>query len=168
MESIERKHIGARSELLASAWLMERGYTVYRNVSPCGLADIIAANFNTGEVLLIDVKTAASLSVMGRFLTEKQIKSGIIALLVSPDGIGFALNADRPKRINKKRPLSPAALLRAEAVAARLYGPIIDIDTARAHKNPRPIVVKEPKSKPVLIPGQFSNRQWRERLKAAE
>ncbi len=49
--------VGARSELLAAAWLMELGYEVFRNVSPCGPADLVAWKRGTEAKYLIDVKT---------------------------------------------------------------------------------------------------------------
>jgi Holliday junction resolvase-like predicted endonuclease len=53
------KHTGAMSELKATIWLMEQGYEVFRNVSPHGGVDIIARHPTSGEMLLIDVKTAS-------------------------------------------------------------------------------------------------------------
>jgi len=55
---MDKKHRGALSELHAVAWLLEQGYEVFRNVSQHGPADIIAVNFDTGERLFIDVKSA--------------------------------------------------------------------------------------------------------------
>jgi type 1 fimbriae regulatory protein FimB/type 1 fimbriae regulatory protein FimE len=51
------KHRGAQSELIASAWLLEQGYEVYRNVSAVGLADLCVYNVATKEWFLVDVKT---------------------------------------------------------------------------------------------------------------
>lgn len=47
--------IGALSELKAVCWLMEQGYSVFRNVSPEGAIDIIALRGE--EIRHIDVKT---------------------------------------------------------------------------------------------------------------
>ena len=47
---------GAISELRVAANLMEARYLVARNLSPNGMADLIA--WKDGELLLIDVKTA--------------------------------------------------------------------------------------------------------------
>jgi hypothetical protein len=47
--------IGALSELLACAWLLNKGYQVFRNVSPNGPYDLVA--FKGPEELRIDVKT---------------------------------------------------------------------------------------------------------------
>lgn len=55
--NVPRKHKGALSELRASAWLLEQGYEVFRNVSAHGPIDIIARHPETGELLLLDVKT---------------------------------------------------------------------------------------------------------------
>jgi Holliday junction resolvase-like predicted endonuclease len=51
----EQRHRGCVSELLAAAWLLEQGYSVYRNVSAHGEADLVA--IRRGEILLVDVKT---------------------------------------------------------------------------------------------------------------
>jgi len=45
------------SELKAVIWLLEQGYDVFRNVSPCGHADLIAVNHETKEIIMVDVKT---------------------------------------------------------------------------------------------------------------
>jgi hypothetical protein len=48
--------IGALSELAACAWLLRRGYEVFRNVSPNGPADLVA--WRPGyDPILVDVKT---------------------------------------------------------------------------------------------------------------
>ena len=54
---MDQKHLGARNELLACAWLLHEGYEVFRNVSPHGPIDLVARR--DGEILFIDVKTAA-------------------------------------------------------------------------------------------------------------
>lgn len=56
----EKKHKGALAELRASAWLLDQGYEVFRNLSQHGAIDLIARRADTGEILLIDVKTAPS------------------------------------------------------------------------------------------------------------
>jgi len=52
--------LGAQSELLAGAWLIELGFDVFRNLSPCGPADLIAWKQGTEDKYLIDVKTVNS------------------------------------------------------------------------------------------------------------
>lgn len=52
------KHKGANSELIASVYLLNEGYEVFRNVSAHGPADLVAWNPETNETLYIDVKTA--------------------------------------------------------------------------------------------------------------
>lgn len=51
---INRKHLGARNELMAVCWLLSAGWEVYRNVSQHGVADLVATR--EGEVRFIDVK----------------------------------------------------------------------------------------------------------------
>lgn len=50
----QTQQIGAAAELRAAATLIDRGYYVFRNVSPIGPVDLVAIKDN--EVLLIDVK----------------------------------------------------------------------------------------------------------------
>jgi Holliday junction resolvase-like predicted endonuclease len=56
---------GAICELIACAWLLKRGYDVFRNVSPTGKADLIA--LKDGDVTLIDVsKSSKYISKSGK------------------------------------------------------------------------------------------------------
>jgi hypothetical protein len=73
---------GAQSELIACAWLLSQGYHVFRNVSPCGPADLIVVSAT--EIIYIDVKTSDG-KAFGR-LTPSQVKCGVAALYVCPDG----------------------------------------------------------------------------------
>jgi Holliday junction resolvase len=76
------KHRGAISELIACAWLLEQGYEVFRNVSACGLADLVA--FKDGATLLIDVKTANKGARVP--LKPEQFAAGVVAIYVKTDG----------------------------------------------------------------------------------
>jgi hypothetical protein len=55
---IKAKHIGARSELTAAAWLLDRGYDVFRNVSAHGVIDLIG--IKNGKVHFFDAKSAGN------------------------------------------------------------------------------------------------------------
>jgi Holliday junction resolvase len=66
------KHRGASSELIATLWLLDQGYDVFRNISAHGKVDIVA--IRDGEITLIDVKT------MGK----AKLKNGTIAYMISP------------------------------------------------------------------------------------
>lgn len=81
MPSNSKSQVGARSELIACAWLIENGYAVFRNVSNFGPVDIIALRGQT--LLRLDIKTANKHEPK---LREWQVKEGIIALYVYPDG----------------------------------------------------------------------------------
>ncbi len=92
---MDKKHRGAHSELVATAWLLSQGYEVFRNVSPHGIADVIAVNFAAGEHLWIDVKTSNHIaapdgSIMERCdssrLTGEQQHCGVRRLIVTRDG----------------------------------------------------------------------------------
>jgi Holliday junction resolvase-like predicted endonuclease len=75
---MDTKHVGARSELIACAWLLAEGYEVFRNISPCGLVDIIA--LKDGKTFFFDVKTGR-----GR-LSSKQTKEGVLRLMITWTG----------------------------------------------------------------------------------
>lgn len=97
---------GAASELTAAAWLLGKGYDVFRNVSPIGMADLIAVKFETGELLRVDVKTGF-FNAYGGFgyprLSAAQIVLGIRPLVVGPNGwVGFP--EDYPKMLRKPQP----------------------------------------------------------------
>src|SRR5215469_8635574 len=52
---MDPKHKGAVAELIASAWLLQHGYEVFRNVSQCGVADMVI--WRPGEApILIEVR----------------------------------------------------------------------------------------------------------------
>lgn len=77
---IKKKHKGAFSELKASAWLLNQGYEVFRNVSPHGAVDIIAMNPETNEITLIDVKTTNN-----NYILKKESLNNIRYLSVNYD-----------------------------------------------------------------------------------
>ena len=82
--NMDRKHVGARNELLATVWLLKQGYEVFRNVSQHGLIDLIA--IKEDEVVFFDVK--ASGKGFGKTtarLTSEQIKIGVKCIQVSTD-----------------------------------------------------------------------------------
>lgn len=93
-QSTPNKHRGAWSELVATSWLIEHGYEVFRNVSATGLADLVAHHFETGKTWLVDVKTCAvycnkdgSYYVSGTKLSKDQTALGVRPLYVTHDGI---------------------------------------------------------------------------------
>jgi Holliday junction resolvase-like predicted endonuclease len=96
--TLPKKHRGAHAELIAASWLLTQGYEVFRNVSPHGVADIIAINFETGERLLIDVKSTyfggykiatgefVQVETMTKKPSEDQRRHGVRILFVMRDG----------------------------------------------------------------------------------
>ena len=80
---IHRKHAGARSEMIACVWLLDQGYEVFRNVSQCGLIDVVA--IKGGEVLRLDIKGKKSGTASTR-LKKAQIEAGVRCLSVV-DGV---------------------------------------------------------------------------------
>jgi Holliday junction resolvase len=77
---LDSKHKGARSELIACAWLLEQGYEVFRNISDRGIIDIIAIKGD--EQLKIDVKSKRH----GSSLTKHQNAIGVMVLAVDANG----------------------------------------------------------------------------------
>lgn len=81
--------MGCLSELRACAYLIGRGYMVFRNVSSCGPIDIIAVR--EGETRFFDVKTGQPRPAGGMWaksarLTEKQKNLNVDLLYVHSDG----------------------------------------------------------------------------------
>ena len=71
---MNKKHKGAVAELKATAWLLQQGYEVFRNVSPYGPYDIIAIKDDIIEK--IDVKTASCYTTInGKLRFYKGAKS---------------------------------------------------------------------------------------------
>jgi hypothetical protein len=92
---VELKHRGAWAEMIAASWLVERGYEVFRNVSPHGPIDIVAikgqvteyidVKLVSPEMLISDAKLGEGRVTKPR-LKPPQVAAGIRPLFVSPDG----------------------------------------------------------------------------------
>ena len=89
---IHRKHTGARSEMIACVWLLDQGYEVFRNVSQCGLIDVVAVKGN--EVLRLDIKGRKVSNAPVR-LKKAQIAAGVRCLSVV-DGVCTIHDLDVP------------------------------------------------------------------------
>jgi len=72
---------GDSAELHASAWLVDRGWLVFKNVGGSGYVDMIA--LKDGETKKIDVKTKGARS--GRARTAQQIEDGVVFLNYIPE-----------------------------------------------------------------------------------
>lgn len=86
---------GSISEHLATAWLLQSGYDVFRNVSPNGRADLLAVDWDEDETIRVDVKSEGFTLVegeggeMGAKLRQREtLNSGfsIRYLVVKNDG----------------------------------------------------------------------------------
>ena len=79
------KHLGSRNELIATTWLLDQGYEVFRNVSRHGEINIIATRGT--EFLLLDVKTGG-LDGVSKYdgLSTAQVQRGVKRLNVYDDG----------------------------------------------------------------------------------
>lgn len=67
---IKAKHVGARSELTAAAWLLDRGYDVSQNVSARGVIDLIGIN----KVYFFDAKSAGNSGGMNSEVKQLEVK----------------------------------------------------------------------------------------------
>ena len=54
---VDSNRKGDLAEYYAVTWLWDEGYEVFKNAGGTGPIDLIACNLETGETLLIDVKT---------------------------------------------------------------------------------------------------------------
>jgi|SRR5579864_1212852 len=82
--AVHPKHLGAQSELIAAAWLLDKGYEVFQNVSPHGHIDLVA--IRNGSVYMIDVKTCNP-NRWGHYRRAPPADPapGVLYLLVFPD-----------------------------------------------------------------------------------
>ena len=88
-------HKGATGELVAAAWLLNRGVEVFRNVSACGPADLMAWRVCDGASFPIDVKFLSNANMRqsdGGMVPNfpKNARPGVHYLFVGPAGVlGF-------------------------------------------------------------------------------
>jgi len=85
----EKQQKGIASELIAEYYLTRAGYFVYTKKSVQSAVDLVAINPETGEVLLVDVKTASIRktgekrgTTIRRVLSEEQKRLGVNFLYV--------------------------------------------------------------------------------------
>jgi Holliday junction resolvase-like predicted endonuclease len=81
---MDLKHLGARSEMIAAVWLLERGYEVFRNVSSAGPIDLVAVDptDRDGTVYLFDVKSEMTQGTSLKSRSTIQQKIGVRTLIV--------------------------------------------------------------------------------------
>lgn len=85
---------GAMNECVAASWLFSQGYNVFRNLAPVGRADLVAKNWDTDELIWIDVKSQgydpstsdSDISKKQREQAKKYKTSDIKYLIVNDDG----------------------------------------------------------------------------------
>lgn len=104
---MDPKYKGALSELRATAYLIEQGYIVCRNVSYYGMVDLIVYHEKSRKTILVDVKSGwvhpITKLVNAGELSSQQVKAGVKILLVLDDWVGFIDDCpyNIPKRLNK-------------------------------------------------------------------
>lgn len=87
-------HLGVVAEIEAAAWLVRRGFFVFRNMSPVGPIDLVAVRSATTEVLFLDVKLGRRYlrrdgTIVSRSgdLTRAQSAQGIRKIVVFDDSV---------------------------------------------------------------------------------
>lgn len=91
---MNRNHLGAASELIAAAYLLQQGYEVFRNVSPTGPADLVIWSRETGEMTKVDVKVPVRYvkqdGTIVHHFDRKALREDVKVLLVSEgEVVGF-------------------------------------------------------------------------------
>ena len=93
---------GGLRELKLCAYLIEKGYEVFRNVTADGFIDLVAVNKNTMDVHYIDSKSPiismkdGSLNNKLGILSDEQKQKGVKAVIFH-DEKAFYLDADTPE-----------------------------------------------------------------------
>jgi Holliday junction resolvase len=82
------KHRGSWAELTACSYLLSEGYEVFRNVSMCGVIDIVGIKGET--VRRFDVKYIGGGSSVQ--LSAEQVQAGVELLCVGADGQCFTVS----------------------------------------------------------------------------
>ena len=77
-EKIGLKHIspqrkGDIAEHHCIAWLWSKGYEVFKNSGQTGAVDLIALNVDSGELMLVDVKSYKDGRLSSRTPTQKKL-----------------------------------------------------------------------------------------------
>lgn len=105
---------GAIGEHLATAWLMARGYDVFRNVAPNGRADLIAVDWVKDETIRVDVKSSGFSAVGGspmasgnRAVIERNKGFDIRYLVVQDDGDCIWYTEEGKPAANDNTPVLP-------------------------------------------------------------
>ena len=90
MKHTDKGHLG---EAMAEAWLISKGYWVFKNRAPQWPIDIIAVHQKTGEVLFLDVKVASwqkdrfnkdgTNAIRSRIVSKKARELGVQLLYVN-------------------------------------------------------------------------------------
>jgi hypothetical protein len=96
---IDAHILGAASELKAQAWLLEQGYSVFRNVAQWGTADLVAEK--GGTFCKIDVKTLQDNGEDWIFSRSRYIREGqedVKLLFVRGDSVGWNRDYFQPYR----------------------------------------------------------------------
>ena len=104
----EKQQKGVASELIAEYYLTKAGYFVYTKKSVQSPVDLVAINPDTGEVLLVDVKTASIRmtggqkgSTIRRVLSDEQKKLGVKLLYVYENKVCELISYDNDTIITK-------------------------------------------------------------------
>ena len=102
MKHTDKGHLG---ELLGMAWLMKKGYWVFKNQAHQGPIDCVAVDKKTGEILLLDFKCVSRYKTGGlrsRTVSTQARKLGVRLLYVDVEKMECRI-VKRRKDLNMKR-----------------------------------------------------------------
>jgi len=94
--------IGDMSEYYSVTWLWDQGYEVFKNAGSSGMVDMVAWNPDSGELLLIDVKTSRGKRTPSTGRTEKQKDNGIRILGYNADTRHLKFMRHRDERFSRR------------------------------------------------------------------
>ena len=104
----EKQQKGIASELIAEYYLTRAGYFVYTKKSVQSAVDLVAINPTTGQILLVDVKTASIRKtgkkkgqMINRVLSEEQKRLGVNFLYVYEDKTCELINYENNNIVRK-------------------------------------------------------------------
>lgn len=104
---------GSISEHIATAWLLQQGYDVFRNVAPNGRADLLAVDWDKDETVRVDVKSEGFMTGINERIGSDREKVtlnqgfAIRYLVVNDDGSCGWHSGERPVAANDNKKPEP-------------------------------------------------------------
>jgi len=92
---VSRAHRGAASELLAAAWLIHKGYHVFRALAPSCPVDLIAYRDNETP-LRVEVKSASYSAPRSLSFSRPRNDQWDLLIVVGPEGLCVEVEPGTP------------------------------------------------------------------------